>query len=133
MDLFWLVLMGVIVVVLCMAAGVGIFGVDTPLGIGICFLGILSLVMFAFMSAQTIRMGYPIIDIDQGTYQVAFVYQAGDNVSLGLETLAVVDDKKQERLYFYQFDKKAFEGEISTKAKNLIVIEVGDFKKLRLQ
>lgn len=124
-----LVCAGIWVIIALVLAGMSFEDKMPGLGFGLCILGGLALIIFAILSAIIIRTGNPIIDISQGKYKLAFVYQAGDNVSLGLEVL--VD--KEEHLHFYQFKKEAFEGAIPTNAKTLVVIKSGDFKKLRLE
>ena len=75
--------------------------------------------------------GLPILDIEPGTFKVAFVYIAGENVNIAVEWR--VDEKTAERIYHYQFKKDAFEGNLNPNAKKLVVVQSGSFKKLRLE
>ncbi|MDO8496132.1 MAG: hypothetical protein Q7S43_01620 [bacterium] len=86
--------------------------------------------IFAIVAGEVLKDGSPVLDIKAGQYKVAFVYQAGGNVSIGIE---LIDIHKQERLYCYQFKGEVFDGQIRTEATILTVIESGDFKKLKLE
>lgn len=83
------------------------------------------------------KLGSPIIVIKPGTYKVAFVYQAGENVSLGIEKPKGNKVVETEELYLYQFPKKDFEGEIKTGAKKLVATKLitgeGTFNRYKLE
>lgn len=99
----------------------------------LCFFGIIVLVALVFVVApRTLHTGSPDVSINAGEYQVAFVYIAGDNVSVGVEKK---DNGFGEglHLFLYQFSRSAFEGEIRVNSKKLTVIESGEFKKLLLE
>jgi hypothetical protein len=99
---------------------------------GVCLLsGLLFLSILVFLGAPAeLPTGAPKTNIGAGEHKVAFVYVAGDNVSVGVE---YPDIDKKDRLFLYQFNKKAFDGGMKKDARKLIVIESGDFKKLRLE
>jgi uncharacterized membrane protein YfcA len=72
--------------------------------------------------------------IEAGTYKVAFVYVAGENVNVALEMKVNKDsDLSREYIRYYQFKVDAFDGTPNSNAKKLVVIETGSFKKLRLE
>ena len=74
--------------------------------------------------------GLPQTSIDNGTYKVAFVYVAGENVNVGVEK----KDGESERLYLYQFPMLAFDGNaFKTDGKELSVVESDGFRKLVLK
>jgi len=93
--------------------------------------GVVSILLFAIVAARVLKDGSPVLDIKAGQYKVAFVYEAGDNVSIVIESKTDKEVKKHLRLY--QFKKEAFDGQIRTEATTLTVIEGGDFKKLKLE
>ncbi|OGN04288.1 MAG: hypothetical protein A2831_01125 [Candidatus Yanofskybacteria bacterium RIFCSPHIGHO2_01_FULL_44_17] len=82
-----------------------------------------------------VRNGLPRTEISAGEFAVAFIYQDGVDISLGLSMIneETTGANMERRLRLYQFKKDAFEGEIKNDAKNLVVIETGTFKKLRLE
>lgn len=100
--------------------------------IGLWFIGFLffSVSLFENYKYGLHNLGYPVTDIEQGQYKVVFVYEAGDNVSLGIQT---TDDKKQDHLMYYQFPKNAFVGQITSNITELVVVKSGSFKKLELK
>lgn len=75
--------------------------------------------------------GFPLRNIKQGTYKVAFIYVADENVNVAVE--GKLDEKADERIRYYQFKKDAFEGILNPNSKKLVVVETGNFKKLRLE
>ena len=106
---------------------------DDPIGYGCGILGIMFLVIVTFFLIPiSLHTGSPAVSIDAGEYQVAFVYVAGGNVSVGIE-------KENSRfgeglhLFLYQFPGNAFEGGIKYNARKLVVTESGEFKKLRFE
>lgn len=107
-------------------SGVSEVKMAIPLFIGVSF--IISLAFSPIWNPS----GLPIVEhIDPGTYKVAFVYVAGDNVNVAIES------KKStislEEIHYRQFKKNAFEGLLNPNAKKLIVVQTGSFKKLRLE
>lgn len=86
--------------------------------VGVCFL-----VAFGWQSAQVFSNGSPINRISPGVYKVGFVYQAGENVNLGIEKPIYGKEKEGDRLYLYQLPEKDFAGEIRTGAKKLEALE----------
>lgn len=96
-------------------------------------LGVISislLVAFSPLWNPSCRLLYD--DIDFGTYKVGFVYVAGENINVAVEW----EDKgtaKKEHIYHYQFKRDAFEGIPNPNAKKLVVVQSGNFKKLRLE
>lgn len=60
---------------------------------------------------------------------------AGENVNLGIEKNNDPNSKEsRERLYLYQFPRSAFGNDlIDYKAKKLVVVETGEFRKLVLK
>lgn len=130
MEIAALVLIGLVAVVLIVFSALMFYeNEDIFLGFAFTILSVFCLVFFSFISRDVLRDGSPKLDIQAGEYKVAFVYQAGDNVSVGVES---VFDKK-ELLNLYQFKKEAFNGQVRTDAKKLIVLESGDFKQLKLE
>jgi hypothetical protein len=86
--------------------------------------------------------GQPRTEIAVGTYKVGFVYEAGENVSVGIEkeesglvvtAYSQINRGPTEHLLLYQFPKSAFAGLVRANAKSLVVTEGGGFKKLELQ
>lgn len=126
-DTVFLFLLGILLV----GFGAAIAGDEGKLrGLSISVIGLVFLGFATFdLAPRTLPTGAPIVNIDAGEYQVASVYVAGDNISVGVE-------KESSRfgeglhLFFYQFSKDAFDGEIRQDATKLVVIESGDFKKL---
>lgn len=95
-------------------------------------IGVACLLVFSIQVAPSIfDSGEPMIDIGAGTHKVAFVYVAGDNISIGVEREN--GHTKEKNLFLYQFKKEVFEDPISVDAKELKVVEVGNFKKLQLR
>lgn len=106
---------------------------EKVLGYAYGILGVIFLAIATFAVAPvSLHTGSPTLSIDAGEYQVAFVYVAGDNVSVGVER---EDGRFGEgvHLFLYQFSRNAFEGEVKDNAKKLTVTESGEFKKLRLE
>ncbi len=101
-------------------------------GFCLSLVGFMVFFVFILYDWDVYRNGLPITEIDRGEYKVGFVYRAGPNVSLGLE---MVEGEKSEgmKLRLYQFNLNAFDGEIKSNAKKLLVIETGSFKKLKLE
>ena len=98
----------------------------------LCFFIGLFLVALLALSPVWSPSGLPLHNIDSGTYKVAFVYVAGENVNVAVEWKT---DAKvvSEGIYYYQFKKDAFEGNLNLNAKKLVVVQSGSFKKLRLE
>ena len=90
-----------------------------------------ALVLAIFLAApRDWPSGLPQTSIDNGTYKVAFVYVAGENVNVGVEK----KDGESERLYLYQFPMSAFDGNaFKTDGKELSVVESDGFRKLVLK
>ena len=104
---------------------------DLALGLALLVSGAGALgVMICLVAPVELSQGMPKKHISVGEYKVASVYVAGDNVGVWVESM---DKDKTEHLIFYQFDKKAFGGEIKIEAKKLVVVELRDFKKLQLE
>ncbi len=106
-----------------------------------CFIvGSLLLYGFADTSRFVLNTGSPVTKIAPGTYKVGFVYQAGENVSVGIERsekrprYAV---EKTEQLFLYQFPAKDFESEIRVSAKKLVATKLitgeGTFNRYKLE
>ncbi len=97
---------------------------------GVAFL----LIALIFVSPVIFPTGQPLTAIDGGEYKVAFVYVAGDNVSVGIEKDADWSLDEGEKLFLYQFPKSAFDSSlINTQAKKLVVVESGKFRRLMLE
>jgi hypothetical protein len=80
------------------------------------------LLLFALISALS-NQKCPIVSIpDVGTYKVGYVYIAGENVNLGIET----KNETHETIQHYQFPKNIFNGDISNNSKSLVITEVGN-------
>lgn len=101
---------------------------------------VLLFVTFSLTSVALLKNGSPITKIDVGDYKVAFIYQAGDNVSIGIEK-PDSEAKDMEHIFLYQFPIRAFDNMevfrtdqegFPIKAKILSVTQSGDFKKLHL-
>ena len=119
----------------CLFAG-GFIVRDEPQSFSGYLLGILGIMFFVILTfvtaPTTLHTGSPTTSIDAGEYQVAFVYVVGDTVSVGIK------EESREfgegvHLFLYQFSRNAFEGVVKYDAKKLVVIESGEFKKLRLE
>jgi len=83
-----------------------------------------------FVAPRNWPSGLPQTSIDNGTYKVAFVYVAGENVNVGVEKKY----GESERLYLYQFPISAFDGNAFKKdGKELSVVESDGFRKLVLK
>lgn len=118
-----LVSVGLIAVCFLVCAGV-LFKSKLPflrpiLGVAYLIIGILCLCLFAYVSRDILNNGSPVTEITPGTYKVGFVYQAGGNVSIGIEKPKKSPYEKTEQLFLYQFPKKDFEGQIEPQAKKL--------------
>ena len=114
----------------------GLFTIFALLFAGFCFgkhktvtgaisllAGFLNIFVLANLSYSVLKNGSPVAEIAPGVYKVGFVYQAGENVSLGIEKPIYGKEKDGDRLYLYQFPKKDFVGEIRTDAKKFKVLE----------
>lgn len=119
---------------------------STVFGIIFCLFGFLFLALFILQThdlgaKEQAAFGQPQTEIAAGSYKVGFVYEAGDRVSVGVEikkvvkesSNSIVDSISEEKLYFYQFPKSAFAGEVKRDASRLVVTERSGFKKLELQ
>ena len=121
-----------VVVVLFLVAGACFEADYTGAGLGYLISGAIGLYLIVILGAPKVfTRGDPTTYIRAGEYKVAFVHQARDNVSVGVESVSGSD--KVEHLNLYQFKKNAFEGDIKANATKLVVIEAGSFKKLRLE
>lgn len=93
--------------------------------------GLVSVMMLVFSPIWN-PSGKPVVgNIGPGTYKVAFVYVAGENVNVAVEWKA--DETSNENIYHYQLKKNAFEGTLNPNAKKLVVVQTGNFKKLHLE
>lgn len=108
---------------------------DFLLGICLLLVGALLVGIVIFVGAPNeIPVGLPARNIVQGEYKVAFVYVAGENINLGIERNINPNNKEsKERLYLYQFPKSAFESDINSQAKRLVVVGPNKFKRLVLK
>ncbi len=106
---------------------------DVLVLMGLCIAALLVIAGIYIGKRSVLNDGSPITKIAPGAYQVGFVYQAGDNVSVGIETR----EEKEDRLFFCQFPAKDFEGEIRAGAKKLtaykLVTGSGIFNKYKLE
>jgi len=134
--MFRLVFVGLITAVFLVEAGV-LFGGRSPQlfsGISFLLIGIFTLYVFADVSRSVLNTGSPVAHIVPGTYKVGFVYLAGENVSIGIEKTR---EKKEERLFLYQFPAKDFEGEIRIGARKLVAVKLiageGTFDRYKLE
>lgn len=98
------------------------------------FAGLIGVTLLAFATfvraPLELPSGLPKTGIDAGEYKVAFIYVAGENVSVGIEMVG----NENERLYLYQFLKSAFDsGSMNPQATKLVVVESGGFRKLVLE
>lgn len=102
----------------------------TPLAFFLLLLGS-SGIMGVIGVAHNYKNGLPITEeLKQGIYKVGFVYRAGDNISIGIERKKY----ENEKLYFYMFPRKNFEGAINPNGKKLRVLDDGSgYHKLRLE
>mgnify|MGYP001568095642 CR=1 FL=1 len=123
--------------VLCMLALIlGIFFVRKAGNSNEAFVAGLFLICLSLLSITTITFvdipikmpsGLPKTSIDSGTYKVAFVYIAGENVNVGIYN----KENEKERLYLYQFSISSFDGNaLKTDGKELLVVGSGGFKRL---
>ena len=139
MGITTLIVLGMVVAFLWVLSGLLIR--DGREGFGFIFFifGVAELVLFSSVSSYVLRDGSPKLDIKAGEYKVAFVYEVGERVSVGVEKEQSFFDgvlseiKEEKRLFLYQFLRDAFEGDINHNAKKLVVVETGEFKKLRLE
>ena len=121
--------------VVCLLIGGAIANEEptSPTGWVYSLLGIGLLAALTFLGAPiSLHTGSPVTSIDAGEYQVAFVYVAGDNVSVGIEQ----EDHRfgdGVHLFLYQFPGNAFEDGVKGNALKLVVTESGEFKKLQLE
>ena len=132
--MFWLIVAFVVSLFDFFVGGVSVCNKsEDPGGFVIAILGVVFLVLSTFFVApMTLHTGSPAVSINAGEHQVVFVYIAGDNVNVGVEK----EDQRfgeGHHLFLYQFSRSAFEGEIKENAKKLVVVESGEFKKLRLE
>jgi hypothetical protein len=98
--------------------------------------------VFAFASRDVLCDGTPTTKIDVGTHKVAFVYRAGGNVTIGIEKMGTFAAERDfEYIHVHQLPLDAFDNKdvflaeqtsVLIKAKSLLVIQNGDFKKLHL-
>jgi hypothetical protein len=116
-------------------------------------LGLLFLLLSAnglWNYARSEPTGLPLTQISPGVYKVGFVYQAGGNVSVGIEKegkeaevksteggIEKADKYKVEHLFLYQLPVEDFEGLIWPDAKKLTVYKVvtgnGTFNRYKLE
>ena len=94
-------------------------------------MGVFLLGVLIFLAApQRLPTGAPVTSISAGEYKVASVYVTVENVNLILE----INDGLAEKPYFYQFPINAFDGgQVNPTGAKLIVVESGNFKKLKLE
>ena len=98
------------------------------IGLFLICLSLLFITIITFVDIP-IKMpsGLPKTSIDSGTYKVAFVYIAGENVNVGIYN----KENEKERLYLYQFSISSFDGNaLKTDGKELLVVGSGGFKRL---
>jgi len=127
----FVIFISIVIVLALVFSGYLFHNNDPLLSLVLSSVGVLALmVVIALVAPVELSRGMPKKHISAGGYRVASVYVAGDNVSVWVESM---DDDKTEHLIFYQFNKKAFGGEIKIEAKKLVVVESGDFKKLQLE
>lgn len=92
-------------------------------GLAVSFIaaGLAFCVLFTANVALVFDNGSPATRISPGTYKVGCVYQAGENVNIGVEKT-----KKEggERINFYRFPVKEFESEVRVNAKKLTVVRM---------
>ncbi len=95
------------------------------------FLPLIVVIFLALCFVAVPLNGEPAKNINNGDYQVAYVYEGvPSTVTLGLE---VQKSSTESGLRVYIFPKDAFSGEIKKEAKQLKVFEVAGFRKLVLQ
>ncbi len=96
-------------------------------------LGVFFISMTMAAVIKTAKDGSPATEISPGIYKIGFVYQAGDNVNLGVEK----QYDKAEDLHLYRFPAKDFEGGVKIGAKKLVAYKLitgdGTFDKYRLE
>lgn len=128
------VLLVILAVVLFVACGVLVENDKEMLGTLCCFLG-LFLVMVLAISPMWNPSGLPLHNIDPGTYKVGFVYVSGENINVAVEWNYGKNHREEivEGMVYYQFHRDAFEGTLNSNAKKLVVVQSGNFKKLRLE
>ena len=101
----------------------------------VAFLWTVGIIFFATatfrLAPEDFPSGLPKTSIDAGTHKVGSMYIAGENVNITIEKSGA--DGKTERIYLHQFPKSAFEGTLNPNAKKLVVVQSGNFKKLRLE
>lgn len=99
--------------------------------------GIFFLICLSVCSFYAFQNGSPLTQISPGVYKIGFVYQAGGNVSIGIEKPKRSSYEKTEMLFLYQFPKKDFEGRIEPQAKKLttykLVTGEGTFDRYKLE
>ncbi len=135
MEVLALFVIGLIVVLFLLLAGACLASENDGLAALFTVLGLFSLVLFSAISSNNLRDGSPaaLSKLTAGHYKVAFVYQAGDYVSLGLN-IADGSKDKVEYLYLYQSNKQDFAGQIKNDATELdVVVTPGGYTKLVLK
>ena len=112
-------------------------------------IGLIFIVCFGFCFLNAYEDGSPLTQISPGIYKIGFVYQAGANVTVGIEKegeakevrstvngVEKVEKYKIEHLFLYQFPMKDFEGDILPDAHKLvaykIVTDEGMFNRYKL-
>ncbi len=111
--------------------------------------GIFFLICFGICYSYAYKDGSPLTQISPGVYKVGFVYQAGVNVTVGIEKegevievqstvngIKKVEKYKIEHLFLYQFLMKDFEGDIPLDAHKLVAYRIvtneGTFNRYKL-
>lgn len=130
-HVFLSIFLCLIVFVCLTASGVCLEKHKENKGILFAVMGILVIGVLGFSPLWN-PSGLPLKDIDPGTYKIGLVYVAGDNVNVALEW-KTGEKGTSEKIYYYQFKKDAFEGTLNSNAQKLIVVQSGNFKKLRLE
>ncbi len=125
------VVLAVLVFVCSVLLGVALCEDNGALGIPCFIIGTGFVVILAIAPIWN-PSGLPLSDINPGTYKVAVVYVAGENVNIAIEWKLDAKDT-QEKICYYQFKKDAFEGVLNPNSKKLVVVKTGSFKKLRLE
>lgn len=131
MLVFLPISLGLIVFVCLVISGVYFEKNEESKGTIFVFMGILAMIILGFSKVWN-PSGLPLNDIGPGTYKIGFVYVAGDNVNVALEW-KIGEKGTSEKIYYYQFKKDSFEGTLNSNAQKLIVVQSGNFKKLRLE
>jgi len=80
---------------------------------------------------ETHRNGLPLTSIRAGTYEVEYIYANDNEVNLGISHVDL--DHKGSTLYHYLFPQVMFRGVIGGKVSQLVVLDSGNFKYLRLK